>query len=367
MIGNIIIALLVLNIMVIVHELGHYIAAKKNGVEVEEFSIGFGPTIYSHEWNNTKWLIKLLPLGGYNGLKGETSEKGGPGTFVDASKKARLAILFAGSAMNLITAIFFFYISLILVNWHAPIPVSIEHPVGGVIQVTDEQYPIVGSAIEGTSAASSDTSPPYYIKEIGGVEMTSVQSVIDAISASDGNTVNMLIIKGGDEKTLILEKSSEGLVGIKLYSPAIEIYYGSNAWHKLFSGFSHTINTTVLSGKMIGSIVKYSFETKNTKPLGYVFAGPVAIVAAVDDVVGNSRHVISDLASMTGLIGVSLAIFNVLPFPGADGWHIMLVLLEKIRGKKANQKLVGIISSVGIGLLLLFGIIIIIKDIFFFF
>jgi len=93
MLLNILLALLVLNIMVIAHELGHYLLARKNGIGVHEFAIGFGPTLWKKKWNGTMWLIKAFPLGGYNGLKGEMEAESGTGNFSTARKWAKLQVL----------------------------------------------------------------------------------------------------------------------------------------------------------------------------------------------------------------------------------------------------------------------------------
>ncbi|MCC7304340.1 site-2 protease family protein [bacterium] len=367
MIFNILLSLLILNIMVIVHELGHYLLAKRNGIEVDEFAIGFGPVLWKKKWKGTKWMIKAFPLGGYNGLKGETESEGGAGNFSTASKKAKFQVLIAGSLMNVFTAVLAFYITLGLYGWIVPVPVEFT-PVGAEIKVVGPRHPIVEAVVENSPASKLDIKPPYQLISINGLEVETPGDVSRIIDTAQHDEMTLEIrFQDDTRKTVNVTRDKDRKLGISMFPQQLILDYGTSFTHKIFSGFSHTVNVTMVTGKVLGDMISFTSKTGNFEPLSYAFAGPVAIVAAVDGVVSNSNHVVADLANMTGLIGVSLAVFNLLPFPGLDGWHIFLLFYEKARKRKPNEKLVGIITAIGLFLLLTLGVLIMVKDVWFFF
>lgn len=375
MILNILLALFVLNIMVIAHELGHYLLARKNGIGVHEFAIGFGPTLFKRQWRGTLWLIKAFPLGGYNGLKGEMEEEEGSGNFATASKKAKLQVLLAGSLMNILLAIVAFYIALPLYNWKVPAPVEFK-PVGAVISVVGgnfgneygAEHPYVTAILAESPMSKLGVVPPFSILTVNGKETVTPQDVITEISTSVSDTITMKIVTAeGTLQEVAVQRNAEKKIGINMVPAPVQLDYSTNVLHKAFSGVTHVVNMSILTGKMLSAMFSFSVRTGDLEPLGYAFAGPVAIVAAVGTVVDNSRTIFADLANMTGLIGVSLALFNLLPFPGLDGWHIFLVLYEKAKGRKPNEKVVNIITAIGLFFLLSLGVIIMLKDVWMFF
>ncbi len=366
MILDIVIALAILNLLVVAHEFGHYIFAKRNGIEVDEFAIGFGPTLLKKKWNNTLWMIKLFPLGGYNGLKGESEAEPGKGNFVNASKRARLHVLLAGSAMNVIVAIFAFYLAIGLYGGKVAIPLPIP-VVGARVVPAGDPYPVVRAVVADSPASKMQVNLPFSIISVNTVKVATPPEVVAAISTAANDTLSLEVKDNEGIKTVTVVRDANKKIGISVDYSALVIDYTDSIWTKLFSGLSHTINTVILTKEMLSVIIAASIRTQDLVPLGYAFAGPVAIVAAVGDVVKNSKQIVGDLANMTGLIGVSLAIFNLLPFPGLDGWHIFLLFYEKAKGRRPNEKLVGIITLVGFISLLVFAALIMVKDVIFFF
>lgn len=367
MLLNIIIALLVLNIMVIAHELGHYLFARRNGIEVDEFAVGFGPTLWKKRWNGTMWLLKLFPLGGYNGLKGEMEAEEGKGNFATAGKKAKFQVLIAGSAMNVLVAIVAFYLAIALYGWKVPIPVNFS-PIGGKInEVALEKVTLIAVA-PGSPAEKAGIVPPLHIVEINGKAVSAPADVGQHIVDSPTDEVSLLVqVPGGESRVVSVVRDENKRIGVQLQSAALILDYSGSLITKAFAGISHAANVTILTWDMLSLLIGYSQQTGDLEPVGYALAGPVAIVAAVDSVVTVSPTVIADLASMTGLIGISLAIFNLLPFPGLDGWHIFLLFYEKARGRKPNQKLVGLLTGLGLFFLIGLGVAIMIKDVWMFF
>lgn len=368
MILNILLSLLVLNIMVIAHELGHFILARKNKIGVHEFAIGFGPTLWKKKWKGTMWMIKAFPLGGYNGLKGEMEEESGEGNFNSAPKRAKLQVLVAGSFMNVVMAIIAFYVALGLYGWKVPVPIEFN-PLGAEITTpVGLQYPQIVGVAENSPASKVTLDLPYQIKSINGNTVTSAEAVVNEITNAKNDKLTVIVLTSdNEEQTVTFYRDENKKIGVSIAAPPIQLDYSTRLSHKLFSGFSHAWNMTALTGKVLGSMISFTAKTGDFEPISYALAGPVAIVAAVGSVVDDSKTIIADLANMTGLIGISLAVFNLLPFPGLDGWHIFLLFYEKARGRKPNEKLVGILTAIGLIFLLSLGVIIMLKDVWFFF
>lgn len=366
MILNILLTLLVLNIMVIAHELGHYILARRNKIGVHEFAIGFGPTLWKKKWNGTLWMIKAFPLGGYNGLKGEMDDESGDGNFSSASKRAKFQVLIAGSLMNVILAVVAFYIALAFYGGKVQIPMEFT-PIGSVITTKGEEHPVVYGISEGSPMSKLNIVLPFTILTINGQNMKNPQDVVNAIASATQDEILIAIERDGVRSEVNVVRDSNKKIGVRIDAAPIQLDYSTKFSHKLFAGFSHAANMTVLTGKMLGSMISFTAKTGDFEPIGYAFAGPVAIVAAVGSVVKDSKTVFADMANMTGLIGISLALFNMLPFPGLDGWHIFLLFYEKARGRKPNQKIVNFVTAIGLFFLLGLGVVIMFKDLWLFF
>ncbi len=366
MILNILLSLLVLNIMVIAHEFGHYLLARKNNIDVHEFAIGFGPTLLKKKWLGTMWMIKAFPLGGYNGLKGEMEAETGSGNFATAPKWAKLQVLVAGSLMNVIMAVLSFYFALSLYGWKVPIPMNFK-PVGAEITTVGKPYPMVVGIVENSPASKLGLKAPFQVITVNDVSVSTPSEVVQEIGKSTSDSIKLHVLTNEVESDVTLIRGADKKVGFQIDSAPRQLDYSTKTINKAFAGFSHAANMTILTGKVLGAMISFTAKTGDLEPISYALAGPVAIVAAVGDVVADSKTVFADLANMTGLIGISLALFNMLPFPGLDGWHIFLLFYEKARGRKPNEKLVNIITAVGLFMLLSLGVLIMFKDVWFFF
>lgn len=363
---NILLALFILNILVIAHELGHYVFARLNKIAVDEFAIGFGPVLWQKKYGETMWSIRAFPLGGFNGLKGEVEAEKGAGNFSTASKKARLAVLFAGSIMNLVVAVIVFYFAIGLYGGRVSTPIDFT-PVGATIEYETDSYPVVMQYVKDSPADKSGLKVPFSILAVNGTEVRSPAEVVTRVNEATDDAIMLRVRENGVVRDVQITRGADKKLGISLHAAPKVIDYTGTFANKALSGFSHTWNSLVMTKEMLAIMINVSILNKSAEPLGYAIAGPVAIVAAVGDVVDNSKSVMADLLHMGGLIGVSLAVFNLLPFPGLDGWHIILVFYEKARGRKPNEKLVGILSALGFIFLLGLGVLIMIKDVIFFF
>lgn len=344
---TIVFAILLFSILIFVHELGHFLAAKASGVQVNEFAIFMGPAIFKKQVGETLYSIRCIPIGGYCAMEGEDEDTENPRSFQKAAWWKRLIILLAGSAMNFVAGIL--------------IMVIVFLPVQQIITPTVSEFD-QGSALFGEGKLQvGDT-----FLEIDG-EKIYVQS--------DFNTI--LSLNPGDVHDLVVERDGE------------KIYFNDFKMEKnLFPGeqtprygFSFSIeDSTFLSNidyawKNVlnsGRIVRLSLQMLLTGKAGISdMTGPVGIVGQMNDMAAASETWIDALLNMLyfgGFIAINLGIMNLLPIPALDGGRVVALLITtafvKITGKQINPKYETYVHGAGMILLLAFMAFIMFKDIF---
>ena len=332
---TIIVALLIFGVLIISHEFGHFIAAKKSGVDVIEFSVGMGPLIYQKKKKETDYSIRLLPIGGYCKMKGEDDE--GDDIYEDGSLFAapawkRVIIMAAGAINNFIIAIIIFFII----------------------------YCMIGTDASTTIGAFSDISPAYEagmeigdtIVSINGGAIKEWDDITSYIREGDGSTLTIVIKSAsGETKTFTVSPYYEETEGVYLIGihPAAK----TNVWHAF-------IDAIKMTGIMIAEIWGIFVGLFRGQVGMEAFSGPIGATV----VIGQYLHAgLVYLLSIAGSISVSLGFFNLLPIPALDGSHILFTLVEWIHGKPINRKVENRIHLVGFALLLVLAIVIAYKDI----
>ena len=336
--------IIILGFLVLVHELGHFLVAKKCGVHIYEFSIGMGPILHKHIGkDNIQYSIRALPIGGYVQMAGEVTEDDDDIKKEDfmCNKKwwQRILILIAGVTMNFITAfILLFVIALI---WGA--------------SSTD---PVVTSVMENSAYAEAGGLAGDTILEVDGKKTSTWdRAQVLLILSNDTGYYNIKVRhENGNEETLkvtpkdtILENGTSSKVfGISVV-PRIEkglIPSLKYAFSKFTSIYQSMF--TIIGGLFTGRISTNSLS------------GPVGIYSIVEQ---SFALGLSQLLYLTAYISINLGFMNLLPFPAFDGGHIVFVLIEKLRGKPVDKNIEGWFHAVGFMLLMILMIYITIKDI----
>lgn len=336
--------IIILGFLVLVHELGHFLVAKKCGVHIYEFSIGMGPILHKHIGkDNIQYSIRALPIGGYVQMAGEVTEDDDNIKKEDfmCNKKwwQRILILIAGVTMNFITAfILLFVIALI---WGA--------------SSTD---PVVTSVMENSAYAEAGGLAGDTILEVDGKKTSTWdRAQVLLILSNDTGYYNIKVRhENGNEETLkvtpkdtILEDGTSSKVfGISVV-PTIEkglIPSLKYAFSKFTSIYQSMF--TIIGGLFTGRISTNSLS------------GPVGIYSIVEQ---SFALGLSQLLYLTAYISINLGFMNLLPFPAFDGGHIVFVLIEKLRGKPVDKNIEGWFHAVGFMLLMILMIYITIKDI----
>lgn len=338
---NIIIALLIFGFIIFFHELGHFLLAKKNGIRVEEFCLGLGPTLIGKQIGETFYSLKLLPFGGACMMTGEDESSKDPRAFGNKSVLGRISVVFAGPFFNFILA---FLLSIILIG-------------------------IVGSDVPKLSEVTKD-SPAYEAGIRAGDEITK----IDGGRIHNFREVSYYIAleNGTDPFTLTYKrngKSYETTVTPKYDSETKSYRIGivSSGYQKL-----KPWKTLQYSFYELRCQVKVTLMSLKQLVLGKVglkeVSGPVGIVSMI----GTTYHeasaygalaVFTSLLNLTILLSANLGVMNLLPIPALDGGRLVFLIIEGIRGKAINQEWEGKIHYVGLMLLLLLMVVIMAKDI----
>ena len=367
---TILVLILIISLLVLVHEFGHFFAAKLSGVMVEEFGLGLPPRLFGKKLGETVYSLNLLPFGGFVKLTGEDFDEakaGDPRSFVGKKPIVRAAILTAGVFMNVVLAIALYYTLFSLTNYKsATLPMFFDHHFryGNVEKLST----VVTSIVEGSLAEKAGISRGEAILEISGTPVYNAGDVRNALASFENREASVLLmdIRGTDRaiRTLYVtpQKDSQGqiLLGV-LLSDAFRLDYSNN---KKFSGLMHTWNMFSYSTSTLGNLISMSVRERDISPVSESVSGPVGISRAVSGILDfRGRDMWIGLLDLTALLSVSLAFLNILPFPALDGGRLAFVVVEAFAGRKVSHKIETSVHKWGMLFLLTLIILVTIKDV----
>jgi len=331
--------IVILGLTVFVHELGHFIFAKKSGVHCYEFSIGMGPKIFSFKGkkgDETTYSIRLLPIGGYVQMAGEEVELDNniPDEKRMQSKSfiQRFLIMIAGALNNFILGILIIFIM-------------------SLIYGSYDNKPYIDS-VEKNSSVYNIIEKGDLVTKVNDVKVNTIDDVLLQFQLIDNNEVIDLTIKDGKEtKTVelkpILEEDTY-VYGISL---------SNTKTHGIMNAITYTFSEFISVFKSM-YIVIVNLITGN---LGVdSLAGPVRIYNAIGE---QAKYGFENVMYIAGFISINVGFVNLLPFPALDGGRILFLIIEKIRRKTINVKVENIVNMIGFSLLMLLVVFITIKDV----
>ena len=347
---SIVFAILLFSILIFVHELGHFLAAKASKVQVNEFAMFMGPAIFKKQVGETLYSIRCIPIGGYCAMEGEDADTDSPRSFQKAAWWKRLIILVAGSFMNFVAGI------LIMTIVFLPMEKIIEPVINSF-----EEYSTVD---DGQGLQVGDR-----ILEVDG-ERIYVQS--------DFSTI--LSLNPGDVHDLVVERdgSRVELNDFRMERHEVTDEYGQK---QMLFGMNFTQTDASLPMRLeyawyqtvdAARIVRLSLQMLVSGQASFSdMTGPVGIVGQMSDVAAASKTWVDALLNMLyfgGFIAINLAVMNMMPIPALDGGRVFFLLvttaIEAITRKKINPKYEGYIHAAGMVLLLGFMAVILFKDVF---
>ncbi len=335
----VIVAIFIFGLLILIHELGHYIAARIFKVTIKEFSIGMGPKLisYTSKKTNIAYSLRLFPIGGFVAMVGEDEETDDPNALNKKKPWKRLIIMAAGAAMNILVGVL---AMLILVS-------TPGFRIGGTtVAQIDEGYVQTQSdeLLVGDRIVKVGKTRVHYYQELSYEIMNQGYEPIDLTVVRNGETLTLhsVVFPTTDE-----DGTSFGDLFFKI--KALDKTFGNVVSYSLYSSFS-TIK--MIWDSLISLITgRFGFSS---------LSGPVGVTKTVAE---SARAGLSSLVYVSIFITMNLGVFNLLPIPSLDGSRIMFVLIEMVRGKPINPKYEGYVHFVGIILLFILMIAVTFKDI----
>lgn len=339
--------LIVLGVLVLVHEFGHFIAAKRLGVRVEKFSIGFGPKLFSVKKGETEYLISAIPLGGYIKMSGdEPGEKlsNKKWEFLSRGVFDRFQIIAAGPLLNYVLAFVIFSVIFMFGN------PTLTSEIGGFIK----DYPAEkqGVLLKGDKITAVDGKPVMYWEDMTEAIRNHGEGVMRLSVLRQDKALEVEIVPTVRKaKDIFGNNVTVAQIGISPSQKIEKVRYGF--FQAIGMGYKLLMKLTYMTYKALWSVVtgRMSLKDSVSGPIGiFVLTGEFAKLGFIY------------LLHFIGVLSASLAIFNVLPLPILDGGHIMFLIVEKLRGKPLSVKTQEAIANVGVTLLLLFTVFVVYND-----
>jgi regulator of sigma E protease len=373
-----IVFILILGLLILVHEAGHFLVARRNGVPSEEFGFGFPPRLVGiykdkegkrrfvfgnkqidetiKEKDETVYSLNLIPLGGFVKIRGEDKEEsqGDPRSFVNQSVWKRFKILFAGVGMNFVLAMVLF-----MGAFWLGLPEAItdemeaRDPKVQIAQIApdspaDEVGIEMGDEVVSVIASGGKI---FQIKKVGKLQ--------EVIKQNAGKELQLKLKRPGEGQIVIpvsiREEAPEGqgLLGVQLVRTDF-VRHGllESAWMGVKTVFSMVAMIVIFLVDLIGKLF-------TSQPVGAEVAGPVGIAVLTGKM---TQLGIAHILQFAALLSVNLGVINLLPIPALDGGRILFLAIEKIKGSPVSQKAEGLIHTIGFFLLISLMVLVTVRD-----
>ena len=363
--------------LVVIHELGHFYAARRNGVDVEEFGIGFPPAFWRKKMKSGfDFTLNWLPLGGFVKLKGEHDADTEKGSFGAASLGAKIQIMLAGVGMNLATAIILFtIIALIGMPKIVDNQFTVASDTKLIQEVQNTDVVLVGEVVPGSPAEQAGIKVDDEIISVDG-QTVDDPAALPAISQANAGKQVVIVTKdqqGQQQTKNVTLATSSPYLGVAPYSGRTGLEVRRSTWSAPIVALGITRDFTVLTFKGLGSAVqglgstiaglftgndeaRRNGQAEATEQVG----GPVAIFVVLKE---GSKLGISFVLMIIAIISLTLAIMNILPIPALDGGRLFVTLLFRGLKKPLTPELEERIHGTGMVVLLALFALITIVDI----
>ena len=328
-------AIIVLGVLVIVHELGHFGVARALGFRVDEFAVGFGPKIFSKEHKGIRYSVRLLPLGGFCKFHGEDEEAQDPESFNAQKAWKRALVVLAGAAMNILFA--FVLAVVTLLSW------------GDFAATIREVRP-------GTPAEIAGVEVGDQILSVNGKRVVFDYAALDEITKADPQEgVTVCVRRNGEDVTLHLSNLYDEAAGKNMMGVTID--YTQRRSFRFGEAIVCAGDFLVYSARSLLNFFANIFKTPNLQDQ---VLGPVGTISVIGQAVRSGWETIFRLCLYLSL---NLGVFNLLPFPGLDGGRMIFLIYEMIFRKPIPRDKEGLVHLIGMALLFAFVIYITVGDV----
>lgn len=326
---GIIVALIIFSAIIIFHELGHFLLAKKNGIGVTQFALGMGPNIASFKKGETEYCLKAFPIGGLCAMVGEDTDDLSENSFNSKNVWQRISVVAAGPVFNFILAFIFSVILVAIVGYDTP-----------VVYMTEEGGPAYEAGIQAGDV----------IKEVDGKNIYMFKEFRTEILMNEsGKPMTLLLERNGEEFTTVVtpELTEDGTYKMQIYGG---VYAETGFFETLKYGvleIRYWITTTV---KSLGMLISGGVSADDV-------SGPVGIVTMIDDTYQEAvtygwLDVILNMMNIGIMLSANLGVMNLLPIPALDGGRLVFLVIEAIRGKPIPPEKEGWVHTAGFVLLM---------------
>lgn len=344
---SMVVAILVFGIIILIHEFGHFIVAKKCGIGVVEFSIGMGPHLCSFVKGETRYSVKMLPFGGSCMMLGEDEDDANPKAFNNKPVWSRIAVIAAGPVFNFILA---FVLALVIIHMAGYDPAELT------------------GVLDGFSAKEQGMQAGDVITRMGREKVTVYRDVTMYMFMHPSEPVTV-------EYTRTLEDGTKE-VHTAFLEPRYSEEHGGYMLGIQTKGYRQPVNGIVETVKYGGYEVIYWMKTV-VKSIGMMFrgqvgaqdmAGPVRLVSMIDDTVEETKQygletMFLTLANLCVMLSANLGVMNLLPVPALDGGRLVFLIVEALRGKPVDKEKEGMVHMAGMALLMGFMVFVLFNDI----
>lgn len=343
---NTIIFLAILSILIFIHELGHFLMARREGIRVEKFSLGFGPKLGGVTFKETHFCICAIPFGGYVKMAGDTRKEhtGKEWEYFSKSPGQRARVVFCGPLFNYFLAIFFLWIVY-----------CIGYPqMSARVGMVMKDMPAAKAGIKTDDVIIAVNGKPirYWSEVLENIKEKNIAEAIRIRLLRDGTELELFLTpQQKEEKDLYGKTRTVSLIGI---GPSDDVVY-------------EKYNIVVSFGKSIETVLKLTWST--LRAIISLIVGNLALKEAVTGPIGifaitkeAARLGLNALVHVTAMLSLALAIFNVLPIPVLDGGHLLFLGIEKVRRKPLNEKVEQKITDVGFGFIMILAVFILFND-----
>ena len=337
--------LLILSLMMVLHELGHFITARRAGIVVQEFGFGLPPRLFGIERGGVIYSLNLIPFGAFVKMLGE-EDPTEPGSFARKSKLTRAIVLVAGSGMNFLLAVAAFGLAF-MTGWPSPVENEVQ-----IVRV-----------VEGAPAAQAGFREGDRVVSMAGRPINRVDDFRGITQENLGRPIQVVVVRDGRELTLsvtprVNPPDGQGAIGVAIAPPTRSQPHGP--LESLVFGFERTIQIILLTLAAPIQVLRGAVPAELVRPIGLPGMAQVAGDAAQAAVNTGAWF---PLLTVTGTFSAGLSIANMLPIPALDGGRLLFVLIEAIRGRRVSPDRENMFHFVGIVVLITLMVLISLNDI----
>ena len=361
----IIIFILILSILVILHEFGHFLAAIRAGIGVEEFGFGLPPRIWGKKIGQTLYSINWLPFGGFVKLIGEDPtdrRREQSNSYFTKPLPSRMKVVVAGVVFNFILAVLIFYIVIFALGFKVSLPLLADHRFKFVNQT---KQVLIADVVAGGVASSAGISVGDSIILAAGVKISEIGDLQKIVRENQDRQLTLVLENPVNNKTrevVVVPKYNE-----ELKNPAIGVSLGELAVlnyqtlpQKFLSGFVHSYNTLEYSAKIFGELIGFAVRERDIGPVSEGVSGPVGIAQITSQAVALGPI---SVLQLFGLLSLNLAAVNILPIPALDGGRFFFLIIEAITRRRVYPHIEKWAHSIGFAILLALVLLITYNDI----